>query len=101
MVIAGLVVALLFSSNEPMLRIALNILFVMGIFYLIRGVAVVFFLLFFLVRVRNYGIFLRVFIILTRIFWVMICLSPLVIFHLFFGLLDTWIDFRKTVPALR
>ena len=90
MVIAGLVVALLFSSNEPMLRISLNILFVMGALYVIRGLAVIFF---FISR-RNGGIILRVLV-------VVLCLTPMVMFHLLFGLLDTWIDFRKTVPAIK
>jgi len=89
-VIAGLVGALFFSSNEPMLRIALNILFVMGILYVIRGSAVMFF---FIAR-RNGGIILRVLV-------VALCLTPMVMFHLIFGLLDTWIDFRKTVTATR
>ena len=90
MVIAGLAVALLFSSNESMLRVALNILFVMGILYVIRGLAVMFF---FIAR-RNGGIILRVLA-------VVLCLTPMVMLHLIFGLLDTWIDFRKTVPAAR
>jgi len=89
-VIAGLVVALFFSFNEPMLRIALNILFVMGILYVIRGSAIMFF---FIAR-RNGGIILRVLV-------VALCLTPMVMFHLIFGLLDTWIDFRKTVTATR
>lgn len=90
MVIVGLVVALFFSSNEQMLRIALNILFVMGILYMIRGLAVIFFF----IASRNGGLILR--ILVTAL-----CLTPVVMFHLIFGILDTWIDFRKTVTATR
>jgi len=90
MVILGLVLVLLFTSNEVLVRLALNILFVMGILYVIRGLAV----MFYFIAMRNGGIILRVLL-------VALCLTPMILFHLLFGLLDTWLDFRKTVPAAK
>ncbi|HUU26599.1 MAG TPA: DUF2232 domain-containing protein [archaeon] len=90
MVILGLALALLFSSHEGTLRLALNILFVMGIFYVIRGLAVIFYF----IALKNGGLILRILV-------VVLCLTPLILFHLLFGLLDTWVDFRKTVPVTK
>lgn len=90
LVIIGLVLALLFSANETLLRVAINILFVMGMLYIIRGLAVMFY---FIAR-RQGGTLLRVLL-------VALCLTPMVMLHLVFGLLDTWVDFRRSVPATR
>jgi len=90
LVIIGLVLALLFSANETALRVAINILFVMGMLYIIRGLAV----MFYFIAKRQGGILMRVLL-------VALCLTPMVMFHLVFGLLDTWMDFRRNVPATR
>ncbi|MFH1068899.1 MAG: DUF2232 domain-containing protein [Candidatus Glassbacteria bacterium] len=87
-VIAGLILWLLFGHNETLLRIALNLLFVMGSLYVIRGLSI----MFFFVARRGGGVILRVLL-------VVLCLTPVVIVHLVFGILDTWMDFRKSVPA--
>ena len=87
-VIAGLLVWLLSGKNEALLRISYNLLFVMGILYVIRGLSV----MFYFVARRGGGAILRILL-------VMLCLTPIVIVHLLFGILDTWMDFRKSVPA--
>ena len=69
---------------------AINILFVMGMLYIIRGLAV----MFYFIAKRQGGMLLRVLL-------VVLCLTPMVMFHLVFGLLDTWVDFRRSVPAIR
>jgi uncharacterized protein YybS (DUF2232 family) len=88
-VIAGLVLVLL-TRNPGLHRVAANLLFVMGVLYVIRGLAVIFHF----IAMRNGGL-------LMRILAVLLCLTPMCLFHLVFGLLDTWADFRKAVPADR
>jgi len=85
-VIAGLVLVLLAGKGWPA-RLALNLLFVMGVLYVIRGLAV----MFFFIAARGGGL-------IIRLLAVTLCLTPVCLFHLTFGLLDTWMDFRRTVP---
>ncbi len=86
-VVAGLAGSVLASGNETITRLAFNLLFVMGVLYVIRGLSVMFHFL----QQRKGGLLLRVLVI-------MLCFTPLVMVHLALGLLDTWIDFRRSVP---
>ncbi len=88
-VILGLVLVLLVGGGWPE-RLAQNLLFVMGVLYVIRGLAV----MFFFIAVKGGGLFFRLLAVL-------LCLTPVCLFHLAFGLLDTWMDFRRTVPENR
>ncbi|MBW7997601.1 MAG: DUF2232 domain-containing protein [Candidatus Glassbacteria bacterium] len=85
-VVAGLAGGVLAGGSELILRLSLNLLFVMGVLYVIRGLSVIFHF----VLQRKGGIFLR---LLT----IVLCFTPLVMIHLALGLLDTWIDFRRNV----
>lgn len=87
MVVLGLVLAIMFSSYEWVTGVAVNVLFVMGTLYIIRGLAV----MFYFIAAKNGGLLLRFLV-------VALCVTPMVLLHLIFGLLDTWVDFRKTVP---
>ena len=87
LIIAGLAAGVLAGGNEIVMRLSLNLLFVMGVLYVIRGLSV----MFHFVQQRKGGLFIRLLIIV-------LCFTPLVMVHLAFGLLDTWIDFRRSVP---
>lgn len=86
-VIAGLAGLVLSGGNEIVIRVAMNLLFVMGVLYVIRGLAV----MFHFVQQRKGGFLMRLLIIV-------LCFTPLVVIHLVLGLLDTWIDWRRSVP---
>lgn len=87
LLIVGLALALL-ADEGPLHRLALNLLFVMGVLYVIRGLAV----MFHFIAVKKGGIFFRVLALA-------LCLTPVCLMHLAFGVFDTWVDFRKSVPA--
>jgi hypothetical protein len=86
-VVAGLAGSVLASGNETITRLALNLLFVMGVLYVIRGLSVMFHFL----QQRKGGLLLKILVI-------MLCFTPMILVHLVLGLLDTWIDFRRSVP---
>jgi hypothetical protein len=86
-VVAGLAGLVFAGGNEIVIRIAMNLLFVMGVLYVFRGLSV----MFHFVQQRSGGVLLRLLIII-------LCFTPLVMIHLVLGLLDTWIDWRRTVP---
>jgi predicted membrane protein DUF2232 len=85
-VVAGMAGSVLASGNETITRLAFNLLFVMGVLYVIRGLSVMSHFL----QQRKGGLLLRVLVI-------MLCFTPLVMVHLALGLLDTWLDFRRSV----
>ncbi len=86
-VVAALAGSLLAGGNETITRLALNLLFVMGVLYVIRGLSV----MFHFVQERKGGLLMKVLVII-------LCFTPMVMIHLALGLLDTWIDFRRSVP---
>ncbi len=88
LVILSLAAVLLFRGNPWVARVVMNLLFVMGVLYALRGLAVIFH---FVPRSRGGALF--------RVLVVSLCLTPLVLFHLLVGLLDTWADFRRSVPS--
>jgi uncharacterized protein YybS (DUF2232 family) len=75
------------GGSEIITRLSMNLLFVMGVLYVIRGLSVIFHF----VHQRRGGILLRLLVIL-------LCFTPLVMIHLGLGLADTWFDFRRSVP---
>jgi len=89
LVVASLILWLLFPDGWAD-RVAANALFVMGALYFLRGLAVVFH---FITQLGG-GLPLKLLV-------VVICFSPLFLIHLFFGLIDTWIDFRKNATIVR
>ncbi|MBN2289194.1 MAG: DUF2232 domain-containing protein [Candidatus Glassbacteria bacterium] len=82
-------VLLLVSRQGWIGRVGINTLYVMGVLYLLRGVAV----MFHFIALQGGGLLLRLLV-------VAICFPPLCLIHMFFGLLDTWLDFRKNVTAV-
>ena len=70
-------------------RAAANTLYVMAVLYLLRGLAV----MFHFITLQGGGLFLKLLV-------VAICFPPLCLIHLFFGLIDTWLDFRKNTTAI-
>ena len=89
LLILGLALILL-PEKGMVHRLALNMLFVMGVLYVVRGLAI----MFYFITVKKGGVFIRVLA-------VTLCLTPVCLMHLAFGVFDTWADFRKTVPAGR
>ncbi len=85
-VVAGLAGGVLAGGNEAITRLSLNLLFVMGVLYVVRGLSVIFHF----VQQRKGGL-------LPRLLVIMLCFTPLVMVHLALGLLDTWVDFRHNV----
>ncbi len=82
-------ILLLLSHQGWVGRVAANTLYVMAVLYLLRGVAV----MFHFIAIHGGGLLLKLLV-------VAICFPPLCLIHLSFGLLDTWIDFRKkNTPA--
>ncbi|MFC1614665.1 DUF2232 domain-containing protein [Gemmatimonadota bacterium] len=86
-VILSLVLLLVSHQGWPG-RIGANALYVMGMLYLLRGIAVIFHF----ITLQGGGLLLKLLV-------VAICFPPLCLIHLFFGLLDTWLDFRKNTAA--
>ncbi|MEA2063502.1 MAG: DUF2232 domain-containing protein, partial [Gemmatimonadota bacterium] len=82
-VIASLVLLLLSPQGWPG-RVGANILYAMSVLYIFRGMAV----MFNLITRQEGGLLLKLLVVAT-------CFPPLCLVHLGFGLLDTWVDFRK------
>ena len=85
-----LALVLLLASHQSWIgRVGANALYVMGVLYLLRGIAVIFHF----IALQGGGLFLKLLV-------VAVCFPPLCLIHLFFGLIDTWLDFRKNTHAV-